>query len=232
MAHVLIERFEYATLKNHLENSFEQQYWAKDTVAKAISSKFKNEISNLILIGPKGCGKKEMIETISKFLHVPLVVIQDAHQLRSQSFDKYISMKLLENSSYDVEKAASGIVMLSNVNHFNVDLQRFLVKLMSEKMSLKLRDLLNERCTAELYDEKFEFQNIMFIATIDCDIEGKISRRYINDIIDTRYCRENVVTSADLVKMNVCQELSEVFNFIAPFHARYHQLLKTPLCQI
>jgi hypothetical protein len=47
-------RFAYATLKSHLEDSHEEQHWAKDTVARAFSARFEDKMSNLILIGPKG----------------------------------------------------------------------------------------------------------------------------------------------------------------------------------
>ena len=48
------DRREYVTLKRHLESTFEEQYWAKDSLAKAFSTKMKGETSNLIVIGPKG----------------------------------------------------------------------------------------------------------------------------------------------------------------------------------
>jgi len=48
------DRQEYVTLKRHLENTIEEQYWAKDSLAKALSTKLKGETSNLIVIGPKG----------------------------------------------------------------------------------------------------------------------------------------------------------------------------------
>jgi len=45
----------------------------------------------------------------------------------------------------------------------------------------------------------------MFIATIDCDIEGKIARRYVHDVIDRKIDRSNAIKIEDLVKLNVCQ---------------------------
>jgi hypothetical protein len=80
----------------------------------------------------QGCGKEEMIETISKFLHVPLLVIHDAHQLRSYAsrVESYVARKLLEYSSYDVKKASSGIVVFCNVNRLSLDLQRSMARLM------------------------------------------------------------------------------------------------------
>lgn len=72
-----------------------------------------------------------MIESISKYLHVPFLVIHDAHDIKAIATEPeaYISMKLLKYSSNDIEKATSGIVVLSNVNQFNVNLQRSIAKL-------------------------------------------------------------------------------------------------------
>lgn len=54
MLSIFKDRREFVTLKRHLESTFEEQYWAKDSLAKAISTKLKGEASNLIVIGPKG----------------------------------------------------------------------------------------------------------------------------------------------------------------------------------
>jgi ATP-dependent protease Clp ATPase subunit len=87
-------------------------------------------IINMMTI--QDCGKKEMIETISKFLHVPLLVIHDAHQLRAYAskIEMFVAERLLEYSSYDLEKASAGIVVLRNVNHLGVDVQRSIAGLM------------------------------------------------------------------------------------------------------
>lgn len=45
----------------------------------------------------------------------------------------------------------------------------------------------------------------MFIATIDCDIEGKIARRFVHDVIDRKIDKSNAIKIEDLVKLNVCQ---------------------------
>ena len=73
-----------------------------------------------------------MIVEISKFLHVPILII-DAHEMNAYMFNPeyYISMKLLEHSKNDIEKASAGIVVLCNVNHFQLEIQRSIARLMS-----------------------------------------------------------------------------------------------------
>lgn len=45
----------------------------------------------------------------------------------------------------------------------------------------------------------------MFVATIDWDVEGKIARRFANDIIARAVDRSNAIKFEDLVKLNLCQ---------------------------
>lgn len=75
-----------------------------------------------------------MIVEISKFLHVPILIIADAHDLVAHTLnpENYISMKLLEHSRNDIEKASDGIVVLCNVNHFQSELQSSFARIMSE----------------------------------------------------------------------------------------------------
>jgi hypothetical protein len=47
------DRYNLSTLKFHLENSIDEQYWARDVVARFVSSKFYGHHGNLIMIGPK-----------------------------------------------------------------------------------------------------------------------------------------------------------------------------------
>lgn len=160
MLNIFKDRREYAALKRHLESSFEEQFWAKDSLARAFSRKLKGENSSLMVIGPKGkwhqvsiklssyrtklflsiplkdCGKKSMIIEIGKFLHVPVVIISDAHDMKTHVFNPeyYISMKLLKRSRNDIEKASSGIVVLCNVNHFQLELQKSIAWFMKGEM--------------------------------------------------------------------------------------------------
>jgi ATP-dependent protease Clp ATPase subunit len=75
-----------------------------------------------------------MIETISNFVHVPLLVIDDAHELKTSEckFEHSILAKLLRIASYDIEKASVGIVLFRNVNHYAISTQKSIAKLMRE----------------------------------------------------------------------------------------------------
>lgn len=76
-----------------------------------------------------------MIETISNFVHVPLLVIDDAHELKTPAeckFEHNILAKLLRVASYDIEKASVGIVLFRNVNHYPISTQESIAKLMRE----------------------------------------------------------------------------------------------------
>lgn len=80
-----------------------------------------------------------MIETISNFVHVPLLVIEDAHELKTPAeckFEHNILAKLLRLASYDIEKASVGIVLFRNVNHYPISTQEDIAKLMREGKSV------------------------------------------------------------------------------------------------
>lgn len=47
-------RYELSSLEFHLENSIDEQYWARDVIAKYVSSKFNGcDDGNLVMIGPQ-----------------------------------------------------------------------------------------------------------------------------------------------------------------------------------
>lgn len=94
------------------------------------------------------------------------------------------------------------IFILINFSSFFIHLEQF---------SIRVHDVLKNRCPAELKDENFSFEKVMLIATIDCDIEGKISRRFVNDIIDRKINRSNAIKLEDFVKLNVCQVHAALF---------------------
>jgi len=62
-----------------------------------------------------------------------------------------------------------------------------------------------ERPNGEL--KRYDLKPVWFIGTVDCDMEGKIARRFIQDIIDRRVDRSNVIKINDLEKLELCQVL-------------------------
>ena len=71
--------------------------------------------SNILLIGPTGCGKTLLAETLARLLNVPFT-IADATTLTEAGYVgedvENIIQKLLQKADYDVEKAQMGIVYI------------------------------------------------------------------------------------------------------------------------
>ncbi len=75
--------------------------------------------SNVLLIGPTGCGKTLLAQTLARFLNVPFT-LADATSLTEAGYVgedvENIILSLLQNADYDVEKAGRGIVYIDEID--------------------------------------------------------------------------------------------------------------------
>ena len=105
---------------------------AKRTLAVAVYNHYKrvqmaavddNEVelqkSNIMLLGPTGCGKTLLAQTLARILNVPFA-IADATALTEAGYVgedvENILLKLIQAADYDVKKAETGIIYIDEVD--------------------------------------------------------------------------------------------------------------------
>ena len=108
------------------------QEQAKRTLSVAVYNHYKrvqmmqsdeNDIelqkSNILLLGPTGCGKTLLAQTLAKILNVPFA-IADATALTEAGYVgedvENILLKLIQAADYDVKKAETGIIYIDEVD--------------------------------------------------------------------------------------------------------------------
>ncbi|WP_332662365.1 ATP-dependent Clp protease ATP-binding subunit ClpX [Aeromicrobium sp.] len=75
--------------------------------------------SNILLVGPTGCGKTYLAQTLARMLNVPFA-IADATALTEAGYVgedvENILLKLIQAADYDVKKAETGIIYIDEVD--------------------------------------------------------------------------------------------------------------------
>jgi len=120
-----------ADIKQILDQYVVGQEHAKKTLAvavynhyKRINSDIKNDDvelqkSNIVMLGPTGCGKTLLAQTLAKILNVPFAVA-DATSLTEAGYVgedvENILLKLIQAADYDVEKAEKGIIYIDEID--------------------------------------------------------------------------------------------------------------------
>ncbi|MCR5824842.1 MAG: ATP-dependent Clp protease ATP-binding subunit ClpX [Lachnospiraceae bacterium] len=117
-------------IKAELDDYVVGQEHAKKVISVAVYNHYKRvfdknedgvelEKSNMLMIGPTGCGKTYMVKTLAKLLNVPLA-IADATSLTEAGYIgddvESVLSKLLVAADNDIERAEKGIVFIDEID--------------------------------------------------------------------------------------------------------------------
>lgn len=117
-------------IKAQLDDYIIGQEHAKKVISVAVYNHYKRvatdtmdeieiEKSNMLMIGPTGCGKTYLVKTLAKLLDVPLA-ITDATSLTEAGYIgddiESVVTKLLAAADNDVEKAERGIIFIDEID--------------------------------------------------------------------------------------------------------------------
>jgi ATP-dependent Clp protease ATP-binding subunit ClpX len=119
-------------IKEHLDNYVIGQNQAKKSLAVAVHNHYKRlthtesadddveiEKSNVLMIGPTGCGKTLLARTLADYLDVPFA-ISDATTLTEAGYVgedvENVLLRLLQAAEYDLDSAQRGIIYIDEID--------------------------------------------------------------------------------------------------------------------
>ncbi|MCD6404523.1 MAG: ATP-dependent Clp protease ATP-binding subunit ClpX [Planctomycetes bacterium] len=133
-----------AMMRTELDKYVVGQERTKKVLAVAVHNHYKRLVSrvnrddveldksNVLLIGPTGCGKTLLARTLARILHVPFA-IGDATTLTEAGYVgedvENLLLRLIQNADYDVEAAERGIIYIDEIDkiartNYNVSITR------------------------------------------------------------------------------------------------------------
>lgn len=120
-------------IKEMLDSYVIEQDQAKKVLSVAVYNHYKRlnstmekrndnveiQKSNILIIGPTGCGKTLLAQTLARFLDVPFA-LADATALTEAGYVgedvENIILSLVQNADYDIEKAQKGIIYIDEID--------------------------------------------------------------------------------------------------------------------
>ncbi len=127
LSHILLPRDIYQQLNEWVVG----QDRAKKTLSVAVYNHYKRILaepqddvemqkSNILLVGPTGCGKTLLAQTLARILRVPFC-IADATALTEAGYVgedvETILLRLIQNADSDVERAQTGIIYIDEIDN-------------------------------------------------------------------------------------------------------------------
>ncbi len=117
-------------IKKELDHYVIGQERTKKVVSVAVYNHYKRimlgtpgrdeiEKSNIMLIGPTGCGKTLVARTLARFLDVPFAIV-DATPITEAGYVgedvENVLLKLIQAANFDIERAEKGIIYIDEID--------------------------------------------------------------------------------------------------------------------
>lgn len=118
-------------IKNELDKYVVGQEKTKKTVAVAVYNHYKRilfrekkddteiEKSNILMLGPTGCGKTLIARTLARFLDVPFA-IADATSVTEAGYVgedvENVLLRLIQAANFDIERSEKGIIYIDEID--------------------------------------------------------------------------------------------------------------------